>query len=87
LRRVAAWAKAAVESRVGELETQLVDVVRQTSTALEAFEHEIAFVTGENRELKAKLLQLETSLAELRLDDARGDRKAIDLQDPLTRVI
>jgi hypothetical protein len=62
-------------------------VTRQTATALEYFEHEIAFVTGENHELKAKLLQLETSLAELRLDDARGDRKAIDLSAPLTRVI
>jgi hypothetical protein len=50
-----------------------------------AHQHEIARTTAENRELKAKLAQLEVTLAELRME-ARGDRKAIDLPNPLRNV-
>jgi hypothetical protein len=45
---LAAWAKAATESRVGDLERQLCDVVRSTVIAIEALEHEIAGVPAAN---------------------------------------
>jgi hypothetical protein len=71
-RRLDAWAKAAAESRVSELESEMADVVRSTATAIEALEHEIARTTGENRELRVRLASLEASLAELRVQQGAG---------------
>ena len=59
--------------------------VRTTATAIEALEHELSRVTGENHELRTRLAALESMIADLRLE-ARGDRKAIDLPNSLRSV-
>jgi hypothetical protein len=60
------------------LETQVLEVVRCMITACEGFENELARVTAENAELKKKQLDLETSIAELRLSLAERGGKVIE---------
>jgi hypothetical protein len=73
------------DQRLVDLESQLLEAVRTTTTVCEALEIELSRATRENLELKARQAQLETQIAELRLALAeRGDRKAIlDLPNPL----
>jgi septal ring factor EnvC (AmiA/AmiB activator) len=78
-------ANAAADQRVAELESDLAELARATSTAADAFENELARVTKENAELKTKQVQLEAALAELRLTLAERAGKPLDLK-PLARV-
>jgi hypothetical protein len=54
-------ANVAADQRVAELESDLTELARATSTAADAFEKELARVTKENAELKTKQAQLEDS--------------------------
>jgi hypothetical protein len=68
-----AQCRAEAESRIGELESQLCEAIKGTIGAIEALEHELNFVTSENRELKTKLAEIEIKVAELKLE-ARGGK-------------
>jgi hypothetical protein len=83
-------ANAAAEQRIAELEAELAELARATSTVADAFEHELSYVTSENRELKLSQARLETRLAELQLqvtESSASDRgnKIINLP-PLPSV-
>jgi hypothetical protein len=56
-----AWARACADQRVGELESQLCEVVKSTTFAIESLEIELSRTTGENRDLKTKLAEVERS--------------------------
>jgi len=58
-----------------------------SNAALNALENEIARTTRENVDLKGKLAEVQTALADLRLSRLETTGKAIvDLPNPLRRV-
>jgi len=77
--------QASADQRVAELESRLAEIVRATTTSLDALEVELSRTTRENSELKTKQAQLETALAELRLTLAERGR-VLDLPNPLRAV-
>ncbi|TGN74455.1 hypothetical protein EOW77_0033745 [Bradyrhizobium yuanmingense] len=60
-------ASASTDQRIAELENDLVELARATSTVADALEHELSRVTRENLELKTALAKTEARLTELEL--------------------
>jgi hypothetical protein len=79
--------RAAADQRVAYLEQQLTDVARCAGTMCEGLNDELARVTAENAALKTKLLDLEATVAELRLSAVERERgRVLDLPNPLKSV-
>jgi len=81
-------AAAAADQCISELEDDLAELARATSTTADAFEHELAFVTKENSESKLALAKLETKFAELqiRIIEANTGKAIVDLPPLLPRT-
>jgi hypothetical protein len=65
------------DQRVNQLQAQMYEIVRCTTTSILGLEDLVRDLSGENRTLKSRLSELETALVDLKIERSTG--KVVDL--------